>query len=329
MAETAATALIDAIHDWGVDVVFGLPGDGINGIMEALRQRQGKVGFVQVRHEESAAFMATAWAKLTGRLGCCLATSGPGGIHLLNGLYDAKLDGVPVLAITGMQFHDLLHTYTQQDVELDKVFMDVAVYNSRVMGPAHVENIADLACRSALAPPRRRPHHHARRPSGGDAGRRSSQRPQQASPHLGRPRALGRPADRSQPHPRRRDPQFRPAHRHHGRARCHRLRRRVAAGGRDPGRPHRQAAAGQDVRSRRQPLYHRGSRGCSARCPRRRRWSAAIPCSSSDRPSPISNIIPSPARRAASRSTSTPSASACATRSRWDWSAIPCTPCAG
>jgi pyruvate dehydrogenase (quinone) len=151
MPDTAAGILIDTIHDWGVDVIFGLPGDGINGIMEALRTRQHKVRFVQVRHEEAAAFMACGWAKVTGRLGCCLATSGPGGIHLLNGLYDAKLDGAPVVALTGMQFHDLLHTYTQQDVELDKLYMDVAVYNSRVMGPAHVENVAELACRSALA----------------------------------------------------------------------------------------------------------------------------------------------------------------------------------
>src|SRR5438094_1857973 len=150
MTRTASDVLIDTIQQWGVDVVFGLPGDGINGIMEALRKRQDMVRFVQVRHEESAAFMACAYAKHTGKLGCCLATSGPGGIHLLNGLYDAKLDGQPVLAITGLQFHDLVHTHTQQDVELDKVFMDVAVYNTRVMGPSHVENVADLACRTAL-----------------------------------------------------------------------------------------------------------------------------------------------------------------------------------
>src|SRR5581483_5650866 len=99
MANTAADTLIDRIHDWGVDVIFGLPGDGINGIMEALRQRQDKVRFVQVRHEEAAAFMACGYAKATGRLGICLATSGPGGLHLLNGLYDAKLDHQPVLAI--------------------------------------------------------------------------------------------------------------------------------------------------------------------------------------------------------------------------------------
>src|SRR5919112_5039754 len=140
MANSAADVLIDVLHDWGVEVIFGLPGDGINGIMEALRKRQEEIRFIQVRHEEAAAFMACAYAKFTGRLGVCLATSGPGGIHLLNGLYDAKLDGQPVLAITGLQFHDLLHTFTQQDVELDKLFMDVCVYNSRIMGPTHVEH---------------------------------------------------------------------------------------------------------------------------------------------------------------------------------------------
>src|SRR5919106_188040 len=138
MAQTAADILIEVLQEWGVDTVFGLPGDGINGIMEALRKKREKIRFIQVRHEEAAAFMACGYAKFTGRLGCCIATSGPGGLHLLNGLYDAKLDGVPVLAITGLQFHDLLHTFTQQDVELDKIFEDVAVYNVRVMGPAHV-----------------------------------------------------------------------------------------------------------------------------------------------------------------------------------------------
>jgi pyruvate dehydrogenase (quinone) len=151
MTTTAADVLIDTLSAWGIDTIFGIPGDGINGIMEALRKKAGPVRFIQVRHEEAAAFMACGYAKYTGRLGCCLATSGPGGIHLLNGLYDAKLDGAPVVAITGLQFHDLLHTFTQQDVELDKLYMDVCVYNSRVMGPAHVENVAELACRTALA----------------------------------------------------------------------------------------------------------------------------------------------------------------------------------
>src|SRR5256712_13962303 len=151
MANTAADLLIDTIRDWGVEVVFGLPGDGINGIMESLRRRQDKVRFIQVRHEEAAAFMACGYAKFTGKLGVCLATSGPGGLHLLNGLYDAKLDGAPVLAITGHHYHDLIDTHAQQDVNLDRVFMDVAVYNSRVMSAAHVANVTHLACRTALA----------------------------------------------------------------------------------------------------------------------------------------------------------------------------------
>src|ERR1051326_818289 len=150
-SRTASDALFDTLIDWGVDTVFGLPGDGINGMIEALRTRQDKIRFIQVRHEEAAAFNACAYAKWTGKLGVCIATSGPGGIHLLNGLYDAKLDGQPVLAITGLQFHDLVDTFTQQDVELDKLFVDVCVYNARVMGPNHVENIVELACRTALA----------------------------------------------------------------------------------------------------------------------------------------------------------------------------------
>src|SRR5579885_764992 len=150
---TAADILIDTIQEWGVDTIFGLPGDGVNGVMEAIRKQQdaGKMRFIQVRHEEAAAFMACGYAKFTGKLGCCLATSGPGGIHLLNGLYDAKMDGAPVLAITGLQFHDLLGTKTQQDVALDKLYMDVAQFNERVMGAAHVRNLTELACRTALS----------------------------------------------------------------------------------------------------------------------------------------------------------------------------------
>jgi len=148
---TAGDVLVDTLLRWDVDTIFGLPGDGINGVIESLRKRKDDIRFIQVRHEEAAAFNACAYAKWTGKLGVCLATSGPGGIHLLNGLYDAKLDGQPVLAITGLQFHDLLHTWTQQDVELDKLFVDVCVYNVRVMGPQHVENVVELACRTALA----------------------------------------------------------------------------------------------------------------------------------------------------------------------------------
>jgi pyruvate dehydrogenase (quinone)/pyruvate oxidase len=151
MAMTGGDILVETLMKWGVDTIFGIPGDGINGVFESLRQRQDKVRFVQVRHEEAAAFAACAYAKFTGRLGVCLATSGPGGIHLLNGIYDAKLDNQPVLAITGAQHHDLIETYTQQDVALDKLFMDATAYSVRVMGPAHVEDVVEQACRTALA----------------------------------------------------------------------------------------------------------------------------------------------------------------------------------
>src|SRR5512147_1476712 len=148
---TAAEVLIDRLIDWDVSVIFGLPGDGINGIIEALRTRRDRIRFVQVRHEESAAFMACAYAKYTGRLGVCLATSGPGGIHLLNGLYDAKFDGQPVLAITGHTYHDLIGTHYQQDIDLDRVFSDVAAFSERIMGPTHVCNVVDQAIKTALS----------------------------------------------------------------------------------------------------------------------------------------------------------------------------------
>lgn len=151
MAKTVADMLVERLIDWGVETIFGFPGDGINGIFEALRTNQEKIQFIQVRHEEAAAFAAVGYAKYTGRLGVCLATSGPGGIHLLNGLYDAKCDGQPVLAITGHTFHDLIGTHYQQDVDLDKLFIDVAVYNQRIMGPGHVYNVLDEAIKTALA----------------------------------------------------------------------------------------------------------------------------------------------------------------------------------
>jgi pyruvate dehydrogenase (quinone) len=146
----ASDVLVERLITWGVDTIFGLPGDGINGVFEALRKQKDRIRFIHVRHEEAAAFMACAYAKFTGRLGVCIATSGPGGIHLLNGLYDAKMDGAPVLAITGMQHSDLIGTFTQQDVEMDKLYMNVSEYNQRVMNGAHMESLADLAIRTAL-----------------------------------------------------------------------------------------------------------------------------------------------------------------------------------
>ncbi|WP_327105025.1 thiamine pyrophosphate-dependent enzyme [Nonomuraea glycinis] len=151
MARIAAESLVERLAEWDVDTVFGMPGDGINGIMEGLRRHRDRVRFVLVHHEEAAAFMATGYAKATGRIGVCLATSGPGGIHLLNGLYDAKLDHAPVLAITGMQETSVLGTAYQQEVHLDRLFEDVAEYNMMISNPAQLPSLVDVAIRTAYA----------------------------------------------------------------------------------------------------------------------------------------------------------------------------------
>jgi pyruvate dehydrogenase (quinone)/pyruvate oxidase len=151
VAEIASEALIGRLADWGVDTVFGLPGDGINGLMEGLRRQQHRVQFVLVHHEEAAAFMAAGYAKATGKIGVCIATSGPGGIHLLNGLYDAKLDHMPVLAITGMQQTSVLGTGYQQEVNLDKLYEDVAEYDQMIYNPAQLPTVVDNAVRIAYA----------------------------------------------------------------------------------------------------------------------------------------------------------------------------------
>lgn len=150
MSKIASEVLVERLADWGVDTIFGLPGDGINGLMEGLRRHKDSVRFVLVHHEEAAAFMATGYAKSTGKLGVCLATSGPGAIHLLNGLYDAKLDHVPVLAITGMQESQMLGTGYQQEVALEKLFIDVAEYNEMIHVPAQLPTLVDIAVRHAL-----------------------------------------------------------------------------------------------------------------------------------------------------------------------------------
>ena len=143
--------IAETLIDWGVEIIFGIPGDGINGFIEALRKRQDKIRFVLVRHEESAAFMACAYAKYTGRLGACVATSGPGAIHLLNGLYDAKLDGAPVIAITGRTYSDLIGSGYQQDIHQLELFADVAMYNNMIIAPEQAEMAVDIACRTALS----------------------------------------------------------------------------------------------------------------------------------------------------------------------------------
>jgi pyruvate dehydrogenase (quinone) len=151
MKKIASELLVERLAEWGVDTVFGIPGDGINGIMEGLRRHQDRVRFVLVHHEEAAAFMATGYAKTTGKIGVCLATSGPGGIHLLNGLYDAKLDHVPVLAITGMQSTTVLGTGYQQEVHLEHLFEDVTEYNALAYAPVSIPALVDRAVRTALA----------------------------------------------------------------------------------------------------------------------------------------------------------------------------------
>jgi thiamine pyrophosphate-dependent acetolactate synthase large subunit-like protein len=151
MAKTTGDVIVEKLIDWGVDTAFGLPGDGINGIFEALRKNKDKIRFIQCRHEESAAFAACGYAKFTGRLGVCFATSGPGAIHLLNGLYDAKLDHAPVLATTGHSYHDQIGTHFQQEIDILQLFGDVAPYNHMILGPKHAGELVDVACRSALA----------------------------------------------------------------------------------------------------------------------------------------------------------------------------------
>ncbi|HEX2771124.1 MAG TPA: thiamine pyrophosphate-binding protein, partial [Micromonosporaceae bacterium] len=151
MQEIVGESLARRLVAWGVDTVFGLPGDGINGLMEGFRRQREKLRFVLVHHEEAAAFMATGYAKATGRLGVCAATSGPGAIHLLNGLYDAKLDHVPVLAITGMQETSVLGSHYQQEVHTELLYQDVTAYNLMVTNPQQMPGVVDVAIRHALA----------------------------------------------------------------------------------------------------------------------------------------------------------------------------------
>ncbi|HVS99849.1 MAG TPA: thiamine pyrophosphate-dependent enzyme [Solirubrobacterales bacterium] len=151
MPETASDLFLERLMDWGVDTVFGLPGDGINGFMEALRKRHEQIRYVHVRHEEVGAMAAVGYARFTGKLGVCFSTAGPGAIHLANGLLDARMEGVPLLAVTGMTYHDLIGTHYLQDFDTDYLYSNLAVYNQRIMGPEHIENVLDLACRTALS----------------------------------------------------------------------------------------------------------------------------------------------------------------------------------
>ncbi|OZI34599.1 thiamine pyrophosphate-requiring protein [Bordetella genomosp. 10] len=152
MATTVGDFLVDRLYAWGVRRIFGYPGDGINGVFGALRRARGKIEFVQARHEEMAAFMASAHAKFTGELGVCIATSGPGASHLLTGLYDARMDHVPVLAIAGQQARASLGGHYQQELDLVSMFKDVAgAFVQQAVVPGQVRHLVDRAVRTALA----------------------------------------------------------------------------------------------------------------------------------------------------------------------------------
>ena len=147
---TTADIMVETLIAWGATHCFGVVGDGINSIIEALRKRQDRIKYIGVRHEEAAAFMASGFAKHTGQLGVCVGTTGPGAVDLLNGLYDAHMDGAPVVAVTGMTFHDLIGTRYQQGVDTTKLMQDVALYNVEVTGPEHAVLVTNRACRVAL-----------------------------------------------------------------------------------------------------------------------------------------------------------------------------------
>ena len=151
MAQTVGDFFWERLHQWGVRRVFGYPGDGVNGLLGGLQRRNGDIEFVQARHEEMAAFMATAHAKFTGELGVCIATSGPGAAHLITGLYDAALDHMPLLAIAGQQARTALGAHYQQELDLVAMFKDVAgAYVQQATLPAQVRHITDRAVRIAL-----------------------------------------------------------------------------------------------------------------------------------------------------------------------------------
>jgi pyruvate dehydrogenase (quinone) len=152
MSRTVGDFIVSRLHEWGVRHIFGYPGDGINGVIEALNRAGNRPKFIQARHEEMAAFMASAYAKFTGDIGVCMATSGPGATHLITGLYDALLDHQPVLAITGQQARNALGGQYQQELDLVSMFKDVAgAYVQQASSPAQVRHLVDRAVRIALA----------------------------------------------------------------------------------------------------------------------------------------------------------------------------------
>lgn len=145
-----ADFVLQRLREWGVGRIYGYPGDGINGLLGAFDRAKGSPELIQVRHEEMAAFMACAHAKFTGEVGCCTATSGPGAVHLLNGLYDAKLDHQPVVAVVGQQKRLCLGSHYQQEIALEQLFADVSEYCQMVVEPAQARHVIDRAFKTAL-----------------------------------------------------------------------------------------------------------------------------------------------------------------------------------
>ncbi|HEX9172776.1 MAG TPA: thiamine pyrophosphate-binding protein, partial [Telluria sp.] len=150
MRKTVGDFLVERLAEWGVRRIFGYPGDGINGVLGALNRAKGRIEFIQVRHEEMAAFMATAHAKFTGEIGVCLSTGGPGATHLITGLYDAKLDHQPVLAIAGQAPRSSRGAHYQQELNLDRMFADAADFVQEAETPSQVRHLIDRAFRIAL-----------------------------------------------------------------------------------------------------------------------------------------------------------------------------------
>ncbi len=252
---TTSELIIDRLLEWGIDTYFGLAGDGINGFFEALRLRREKIRFVHVRHEEAGALAAVGYAKFTGRPAVCVSTAGPGALHLINGLYDAKIEGAPLIAITGMPYHDMIGTHFLQDINQDYLFNDACEFNQRVNGPAHAVNVTDLAVRSALA--HRAASHLA---IAIDVQSWEFDEDEVSDKNVPGHTSISRRRARDRAHPdaaregRRRA--ARPAqggdHRRRGRAR---RRRRARAGGGHPRRPDREGGARQGRRARRLALH--------------------------------------------------------------------------
>src|SRR5690606_14785634 len=147
---TAGSYVVELLKDWDVDHIYGMPGDSINEFMEELRKEEA-IRFIQIRHEETGALAASAYSKLTGRIGVCLSIAGPGAVHLLNGLYDARKDKTPVLAIVGQVEHSKVGTDTFQELKLEAMFDDVAVYNRQVQNADQLPDMLNQAIRTAYA----------------------------------------------------------------------------------------------------------------------------------------------------------------------------------